>query len=221
MNDQHRADFLLADGLDDWVVLHGGPTAVYLTKAMSHAAQLAQAVAELPGFDQETSQLSIVSNRLTVRLTREVWNIKPRHIDLARSISALAEERGAVAEPGLVHEVQVAVAAKADKINLEFWRAVLGYSPMLDDNAVDPLGFSSTFWMQEIDNSKTLRHAMHIDVSASQEIAEQRVKNAIAAGGVVVDESGAPGYWILADSSGNKVCLVSWPNRIKESQISN
>ena len=35
---------------------------------------------------------------------------------------------------------------------------------------------------------------------------------AVAAGGRVVDESGAPGSWILADRSGNKVCIAAWPD---------
>ena len=64
-------------------------------------------------------------------------------------------------------EVQVAVSAKPDAVDVGFWRAVLGYVRTLaaDDNAVDPLGPASTVWMQELDAAKPLRHAMHIDVS--------------------------------------------------------
>jgi 4a-hydroxytetrahydrobiopterin dehydratase len=83
---------------------------------------------------------------------------------------------------------------------------------MLDDNAVDPLGNSSVIWMQEIKEEKALRHAMHLDVSVSKEIAEKRLAAAVCAGGVVVDDSHAPAWWVLADRSGNKVCIVSWPD---------
>uniref|UniRef100_UPI00404B1380 VOC family protein n=1 Tax=Candidatus Limnocylindrus sp. TaxID=2802978 RepID=UPI00404B1380 len=93
-----------------------------------------------------------------------------------------------------------------------FWRAVLGYAPMQSDNAIDPLGNSSTVWMQELDEAKPLRHAMHIDVSVPREQAEGRFATAVAAGGVVVDASHAPSYWILADRSGNKVCIAAWPD---------
>jgi hypothetical protein len=31
---------------------------------------------------------------------------------------------------------------------LGFWRAVLEYAPMADDNGIDPLGQGSTVWMQ-------------------------------------------------------------------------
>ena len=83
---------------------------------------------------------------------------------------------------------------------------------MADDNAVDPLGHGSTVWMQELDEAKPLRHAMHIDVSVAREHAEARLAAALAAGGRIVDESGAPGSWILADRAGNKVCIASWPD---------
>ena len=209
MSEAHWKEFLKSDGLEDWVVLHGGPSAVFLTNSLIEAADLARAVAQLPGLEGTTVQLSIVSNRLTVRLTREVWKIEEEHITLAKEISRIAKSLGAVAEPNQVQEVQFAVAAKKDAIDLKFWRAVLGYDPMLDDNAIDPLGVSSTVWMQDIEEGKTLRHAMHIDVSLSKESAQARVDAAVAAGGIVVDGSHAPSWWILADRSGNKVCVVA------------
>jgi 4a-hydroxytetrahydrobiopterin dehydratase len=215
LSEAHWKEFLQAEGLEDWVVLHGGPSAVFLTNSLIEAADLARAVAQLPGLDGTNVQLSIVSNRLTVRLTREIWKIEEEHITLAREISSIAKSLGAVAEPNQVQEVQFAIAAKKDAIDLKFWQAVLGYDPMLDDNAIDPLGVSSTVWMQDIEEGKTLRHAMHIDVSLSKESAQARVDAAVAAGGIVVDGSHAPSWWILADRSGNKVCVVAWPDGAK------
>jgi 4a-hydroxytetrahydrobiopterin dehydratase len=117
-----------------------------------------------------------------------------------------------VADRSAANEVQVAISAKPDAIDLPFWRAVLGYAPMQSDNAIDPLGNSSTVWMQDLDEAKPLRHAMHIDVSVPREQAEVRFAAAVAAGGVIVDASHAPSYWILADRSGNKVCIAAWPD---------
>ncbi|MFM1973327.1 MAG: hypothetical protein RLZZ345_411 [Actinomycetota bacterium] len=215
MSEQNWREFLEADGLDDWVVLHGGPSAVFVTDNLAAAAELARAVAEVPGLEGSNIQLAIVANRLTVRLTRETWKIEPHHIGVAREISEIARARGAASAPHLVQEVQVAIAAKPDAIDLKFWRAVLGYDEMLDDNAIDPLGVSSTVWMQDIDEGKALRHAMHLDVSLSKESAEARVEAAVKAGGVVVDGSHAPSWWILADRSGNKVCVAAWPDGAK------
>lgn len=212
MSDQGRQAFLGAAGLEDWAILHGGPTAVFRTESIAQASSLAAEISKVDGVDSPHTQLTVASNLLTVRLTREVWNIEVKHIEIARTISQVAKTNGAVAEPRRIQEVQVAIAAKPGAIDLDFWRAVLGYEPMLRDNAIDPLGNSSVVWMQELDENKVLKHAMHLDVSVPRDFAEQRLAAALAAGGVVVDDSHAPAWWILADRSGNKVCIASWPD---------
>ena len=221
MSDQGWKGFLGAEGLEDWVVLHGGPTAVFQTKTLADAASLAQAISQLPGLDGTAAHMSILTKSLTIRLTREVWNTEVEHIELASEISKIAKSLGAVAAPSMVQEVQFAIAAKPDAIDVGFWRAVLGYQPMLDDAGIDPLGISSNVWMQDIDVNKPLRHAMHIDVSVSKEHAQSRVDAAVAAGGVIVDSSEAPSWWVLADRSGNKVCVVAWPDGAKAQKSEN
>jgi 4a-hydroxytetrahydrobiopterin dehydratase len=212
MSEQGWRAFLEADGTDDWVVLHGGAIAVFRVSSLGEAARLAEAVAGVPGLDGSGALIGIRDDRVTVRLTRDVWQLEPQHVELARAVSAVARAQGAAADRSATQEVSVAIAAKADAINLGFWRAVLGYDPRADDNAVDPLGHGSTVWMQELDAAKSLRHAMHIDVSVAREHAQARLEAALAAGGRVVDDSGAPGSWILADPSGNKVCIAAWPD---------
>jgi 4a-hydroxytetrahydrobiopterin dehydratase len=211
MSEQGWRDFLAADGIDDWVILHGGPTAVFRVGSLGEAARLAVAVAEVPGLEPRTL-LTAASDRLTVKLTREMWGTEAQHVEVARAVSAVAREHGAVADRGAVQEVQLAVAAKPDAIDLGFWRAVLGYAPMADDNGIDPNGQGSTVWMQDLDPDKPLRHAMHVDVSVARDHAEARMQSAVAAGGRIVDDSEAPASWILADRSGNKVCIAAWPD---------
>ncbi|MFN2418915.1 MAG: VOC family protein, partial [Candidatus Limnocylindria bacterium] len=211
MSEQGWREFLSADGVDDWVILHGGPTAVFRVGSLLEAAGLAAAVAAVPGLEPRTL-LTAASDRLTVKLTREVWGTEARHAEVARAISAVAREHGATADRSAVQEVQLAVATKPEAVDLGFWRAVLGYAPMHDDNGIDPLGQGSTVWMQELDPAKPLRHAMHVDVSVARDHAEARMQAAVAAGGRVVDDSSAPGAWILADRSGNKVCIAAWPD---------
>ena len=204
--------FLADDGLDDWVVLHGGATAVFEVGSLEGAARLAAAIAAIADVEPSGPVLTVVGPRLTVRLTRGVFRLERRHIDLARAISDVAREHGAVAHRSVVQEVQLAIAAKPGEIDVDFWRAVLGYAPLAEDNGFDPLGLGSTFWMQELDPDKSLRHAMHIDVSVPREEAAVRVEAARAAGGRIVEESNAPGSWILADRAGNKVCIAAWPD---------
>jgi 4a-hydroxytetrahydrobiopterin dehydratase len=212
MSEQGWQKFLAADGVDDWVVLHGGATAVFRVPSLGEAAQLAGAVAHIPGLEASGALLTIADDRLTVRLSRGVFRLEEWHIDLARAVSATALAHGAVADRTGVHEVQLAIAAKPDALDVGFWRAVLGYARLADDNAVDPLGHGSTVWMQELDAEKPLRHAMHVDVSVAHEHAEAHVAAALDAGGRIVDDADAPAGWILADRAGNRVCIAAWPD---------
>jgi 4a-hydroxytetrahydrobiopterin dehydratase len=212
MSEQGWQKFLAAEGVDDWVVLHGGATAVFRVPSFGEAAQLAEAVAHVPGLEGSGALLTIAGNGLSVRLSRGVFRLEEPHIDLARAVSAAARTHGAVADRTGVHEVQVAIAAKPDAVDVGFWRAVLGYAPLADDNAVDPLGHGSTVWMQDLDADKALRHAMHVDVSVAREHAKARVAAALDAGGRIVDDTEAPASWILADRAGNRVCIAVWPD---------
>lgn len=217
MSEQGWREFLSAEGVEDWVVLHGGPTAVYRVRSLLEAAQLAEAVATVPGLEERTI-MTVARDRLTVKLTREIWGTEGRHVEVARAISRIARDRGATPDRGAVQEVQLAVAAKPDEIDLGFWRAVLGYAPMHEDNAIDPLGQGSTVWMQDLNPEKALRHAMHVDVSVARDVAEQRLAAALAAGGRIVDDSEAPATWILQDRAGNKVCIAAWPDGAKPNE---
>jgi 4a-hydroxytetrahydrobiopterin dehydratase len=212
VSEQGWREFLSAEGVDDWVVLHGGATAVFRVPSLVAAAQLAEAVARVPGLDGSGALLTMADGRLTVRLSRGVFRLEEQHIALARNVSAVAQAHGAVAEPTAAQEVQLAIAAKPDGVDVGFWRAVLGYRELADDNAIDPLGHGSTVWMQELDPGKPLRHAMHVDVSVAREHVESRLAAALAAGGRVVDEADAPAAWILVDRAGNRVCIAAWPD---------
>jgi len=216
MSEQGWRDFLSSEWGGDWVVLHGGATAVFRVGSLGEAVRLAEAVAETPGLEGSGALLTMADGNLTVRLSRDLWPLEPRHVDLARAVSAAARAHGAVADRAAVQEVQLAIAAKRDAIDVGFWRAVLGYVPMADDNAIDPLGHGSTVWMQELDEAKPLRHAMHLDVSVARERVTARLEAALAAGGRIVDESHAPSHWTLADRAGNRVCICAWPDGVTQ-----
>jgi 4a-hydroxytetrahydrobiopterin dehydratase len=210
MSEQGWREFLAAEGLDDWVVLHGGATAVFRLPSLGAAAQLAEAVTHVPGLEGSGALLTIGDGRLTVRMTRGVFRLEGRHVELARAVSAMARTHGAVADRTGAQEVQLAIAAKPDAVDVGFWRAVLGYERLADDNAIDPLGHGSTVWMQELDAARPLRHAMHVDVSVAREQARARLDAALAAGGRIVTESNE--HWTLSDRAGNRVCIAVWPD---------
>ena len=187
------AGFLAAEDVGDWVVLHGGAMAVFRVPSLVEAVRLAEAVAQVSGFEGAGVLMTIADDQLTVRLTRDIWQLEQRHVHLARAVSAVARAHGAVVDRTRAQEVSLAIAAQPDTVDVGFWRAVLGYAGVADDNAVDPLGHGSTVWMQDLDPAKPLRHAMHVDVSVAREQVEERLAAALAAGGRIVDDWNSPG----------------------------
>jgi 4a-hydroxytetrahydrobiopterin dehydratase len=212
MSEQGWREFLAAEGVGDWVVLHGGATAVFRVPSLTEAAGLADAVARVPGLEGAGVLITLADDQVTVRLTRGVERLEARHVELARAVSAVGRQQGAVADRARAQEVQLAIAAHPDTVNVGFWRAVLGYAELADDNAVDPLGHGSTVWMQDLDQAKPLQHAMHIDVSVAREHLEARLAAALAAGGSIVHHWSTPEAWTLADRAGNRVCICAWPD---------
>jgi 4a-hydroxytetrahydrobiopterin dehydratase len=159
MSRQGRRDFLGADGVEEWVVPHGGAAATYAVGSIAEASALASEITQVPGVADSGLLLTLSDRRLTVRLTRGVGILEPHDIDLARAISEVARRQGAVADRGAVREVRLALAARPDDLDVDFWRAVLGYHTLADDNGVDPLGHGLPVWMQDLDPAKPARDA--------------------------------------------------------------
>jgi 4a-hydroxytetrahydrobiopterin dehydratase len=84
MSEQGWQNFLAAEGVDDWVVLHGGATAVFRVRSLREATHLAEAVSRVPGLDDSGVLLTMADASLTVRLSRDLWQLEPRHVELAR-----------------------------------------------------------------------------------------------------------------------------------------
>jgi 4a-hydroxytetrahydrobiopterin dehydratase len=90
---------------------------------------------------------------------------------------------------------------------------VLGYeyrSDSPDEDLIDPRGRGPSLWFQEMDAPRPQRNRIHIDVWVPHDQGEARVKAAIAAGGRLVTDEHAPGWWTLADPEGNEVDVATW-----------
>ncbi len=66
MSEQGWRRFLAAEGVTDWVVLHGGAMAVFRVPSLAEAARLAEAVAQMSGLDG--ALMTLTDGQLTVRL---------------------------------------------------------------------------------------------------------------------------------------------------------
>jgi hypothetical protein len=104
MSHQGWQEFLAAEDVADWVVLHGGAMAVFRVASLAEAVRVAEAVADISGLDGAGVLMTIADDQLTVQLTRDMWQLEQRHIHLARAVSAVARTHGAVVDRARVQE---------------------------------------------------------------------------------------------------------------------
>ena len=67
-----------------------------------------------------------------------------------------------------------------------------------------------TFWFQQLDSPRTGRNRFHVDIYLPHDRVQARIDAALAAGGRIVSDAHAPGWWTLADPEGNEVDLAIW-----------
>ena len=128
-------------GVEDWRQLSGGGfvCAYFRTGSFSLGAALAEAIGELPTVANHHLEVDLRHDGVSVRLCgHEPWGLSGDDVELARQISAAARELGVPADPPIVQHVQVAIDALAIAEVRPFWRAVLGYEFVGDEDLLDP-----------------------------------------------------------------------------------
>lgn len=202
--------FHASDGVADWRIVFDGARAVFRTETFAAGFALAGRIAMLAEEAGHHPDLDLRYRSVGVRLwTEAVQGITERDVQLARAISAAARELGIAADPSAVQYVQVSIDALSIPTVMPFWRAVLGYEFLGDEDVVDPLKRWPSFWFQQMSEPRTERNRFHIDVSVPQDQAEARVAAGLAAGGRLVRDN-APRHWTLADPEGNEVDIAPW-----------
>lgn len=203
-----------AVGVGDWRVLFAGACAYFRTGSFATGVALVDAIGALADERNHHPDVDLRYSGLTVRLmTHEVGGLSERDVELARRISAAAREMNVPADPAAVQAVQVAIDALVSPQVMPFWRAVLGYRELGDEDLVDPHGSGPPLWFQPMDAPRPQRNRIHIDISVPHDQAEARVAAAIAAGGHLVSDEHAPAWWTLADAEGNEADVATWLGR--------
>ena len=200
-------------GVEDWRALWGAglACAYFRTGSFAGGAALGQAVSEVPASANHHVDVDLRPEGVSVRLfTYEPGGLTNADVELAREISAAARRLGASADPSAVQHIQVAIDAMVTAELRPFWRAVLGYEPIGDEDLQDPLRRGPSFWFQQMDAPRPQRNRIHIDLYVPRDQAETRLAAALAAGGHIVSDAHAPDWWTLADAEGNEVDLAIW-----------
>ena len=208
------AEFDALDGLDDWRIVLDAIRADFDAGSFSAGAALLARIAERADAVDHHPDLDLrYPGRVRVLLTTHaVGGLSTHDVDLAREISDLARDAGATSAPTASQTVEVAIdTMDADRIR-PFWAAVLGYVER-DGALFDPVGDGPPFWFQQMDEPRTERNRFHVDVSVPEDVAEERIAAAVAAGGRLVTDEYARSFWVLADADGNEACVCTWQDR--------
>jgi 4a-hydroxytetrahydrobiopterin dehydratase len=204
------AAFAGAEGVEDWRVLFQGASAYYRTGSFAKGVELVDAVARLAEAANHHPDVDLRYRGVAVRLfTHDVMGLTRYDVELARQISAAARDLGVQADPSAVQDVQFSVDALVAADVMPFWRAVLGYRQVGDEDLLDPHARGPAVWFQDMDAARPQRNRIHVDVCVPHDEAEARIAAAVAAGGRVLDDSHAPTWWTLADPEGNEVDVAT------------
>lgn len=202
------------EGLDDWRVLLRSLHSSFRTGSMAKGVELASRIGAAADEANHHPDLTITYPRVHVVLTtHDAGGLTGKDVDLARTISAIAAEMGIPADPTAATQLEVAIDAMDIPAVKPFWEAVLGYRADKPDDSSDPFGRGPAFWFQQMDAPRPQRNRIHIDVTVPHDVAEQRIADAIAAGGTLVSDAAAPSFWVLADPEGNEACICTWQAR--------
>jgi 4a-hydroxytetrahydrobiopterin dehydratase len=141
--------------------------------------------------------------------------VTQKDADLARRIMELAVEHAIDADPGSITTIELALDTAHAAMIAPVWAALLTGTTeargrgTIGDDIRDATGRVPILWFQETDDHETPRQRFHVDVWVPPEVAGQRIAAAVAAGGIVVDDTQAPSYTVVADQDGNKACVCT------------
>ncbi len=199
-----------AAGVEDWRVVFEGASAYFRTGSFANGVALVAEIGTLADAANHHPDVDLRYAGVTVRLiTHSVGGLSEHDVALAQQISAAARQLDVPADPTAVQTVQVSIDALVGADVMPFWRAVLGYEEMGEEDLVDPRGHGPSLWFQQMDAVRPQRNRIHIDVCVPHDEAEGRVASAIAAGGHLVSDEHAPDWWTLADAEGNEVDVAT------------
>ncbi|MDQ3515141.1 MAG: 4a-hydroxytetrahydrobiopterin dehydratase [Chloroflexota bacterium] len=203
-----------ASGVEDWRVVFGGACAHVRTGSFTSGVGLVDAIGWLAGAANHHPGVDLRSGGVTVRLrTYDFDGLRERDVELARQISVVARQLDVPADPTAVQTVQVAIDALVGPAVRPFWRAVLGYRDVGDEELVASHGRGPSVWFQQMDAPRPQRNRVHIDISVPHDQARARIAATIAAGGRLVTDRYAPSWWVLADAEGNEARVATWMGR--------
>lgn len=135
--------------------------------------------------------------------------VTQQDVDLARRITAIAADHGLTADPASVSVLELGLDTGDSAAIAPVWAALLTGDAAArgrgtpSDEIRDATGRVPNLWFDQMGDGPASGQRFHVEVYLPAEVAEQRIAAAVAAGGTVVDASGAPSLPVIADQDGN------------------
>jgi 4a-hydroxytetrahydrobiopterin dehydratase len=168
--------FQESDGVEDWRDVGMGACACFRTGSFATGVVLVDEIGRLADALNHHPDVDLQYATVTVRLfTHDVLGLSDLDVRLARQISAAARALEVGADPTAVQSVQLTMDALATAEVRPFWRAVLGYREVGDEDLLDPRGRGPSIWFQPMDAPRPQRNRVHVDVFVPYDAAEARV----------------------------------------------
>jgi 4a-hydroxytetrahydrobiopterin dehydratase len=212
-----------AEELDDWRFILGKLHARFKTGSFVKGLELVTRITEAAEAAQHHPDVVLTYPQVDVDLqSHDVHGVTSRDVDLARRISEIAADLGVQPAPREVSTLELALDVPDGEEVKPFWAAVLGYTDDPFHQVEDPSGRNNTLWFQEApDAVGEVQQRFHLDIVVPRDVAEERVRRAVSAGGTLVSEDAVPAFWVLADAHGNKVCVCTADGRQSDQPAQN
>lgn len=226
--DMVRSQQIAEAGLTDWRKLAQGLHTRYLVEDFGSGVRFVAAVGEAGDAAGHHPRVSMGKGYVDFELVSDdaiyreddgtehvVEWVTQQDVDLARRITEIAADHGLDADPASVSELELGLDTAQSAAIAPVWAALLTGSAASQgrgtpsDEIREATGRVPNLWFGDTEEREAPRQRFHLEVYVAPEVAGQRIADALAAGGTIVDDSNAPAQTVIADQDGNKgmVCV--------------
>jgi len=210
------AQFHRRPGVTDWRVMASGPQAVFRSSSLPHGARLLAVIVEAAERLGVEPDIDLRPEAVVIRVPyRGAERIPAGAAEFAAEVSRAAAELSLSADISRIQSVDIYVAEHSAADTKPFWIAALGYDPLGETDAIDPLRRGPQLAFNPLREDRQGRGRTHIDVSVPADQAEARVAAALAAGGRLVDDSNAPMWWTVASPDNHGIDIAAWSDTLE------
>lgn len=227
-----RGEQIAEADLSDWRKLAQGLHARYVVDDFGTGARFVAAVGEAGDALGHHPRVSMGPGYVDLKLVTDeaiyrddegtehvVEWVTQQDVDLARRITEIAADHQLAADPASVSHIELGLDTADSATIAPVWAILLTGSAEAQgrgtpsDEIRDDTARVPNLWFGDDDDAQRF----HIEVYVAPEVADQRIADAVAAGGTVVDDSNAPGLTVIADQDGNTgVVCVDVPAATKD-----